>query len=634
MSHPHTRDYFRHVLAKNSIWKLIGYYLLLLLLVSLTLALLLKYSGPTGMVYESPESKNNQQGFISWWWYSFSSCNGFAPAREFELTNMRRAVIVMMAIIQILFPSLFLAAIVFKFLMPSRDILYYHNKLALCRHEGRLHIQVLCYISSRLVVEDLSFEAHVRAIYKNEPFPLRTDPIKCAHSPKFPKPYNACPTSAIRIPVGISVKPDHEHLIPALANADDQRELPFVFRRTADGLELVKIFGREGFEPNSVELIVIAKGRIPKLDMDFYESYEFGIDAFVDGWIPSWELGKVDKERNRLEVNNWEDFGNEISVAQHAEVAFKKIAGEINEQLNATRNVPEQIGEIESREQDGLIREQLKLKVEPGDKDNLDVTILRPNTSDRVPGLICLHQTTKDKSLGSAEVLGDGGDKNFAYGKELAQRGYVVATTNYPGFGGYDPDWKGLGYKSIGMKGLWNHIRLLDYLESRNDITDGTFGAVGHSLGAHNALFMACFDQRIQAVLASAGFTSFQKYRQQENGIPDLTIWAREEKYFPMIETVFGKDAKEMPFDFDDLSGAIAPRPVYLNAPRNDEEFSFAGVVDLIPSIISFYEKHDAMKNLRIDAPNCDHTWPDKERQNAYEFLDAHFKAGFDSKKS
>ena len=41
----------------------------------------------------------------------------------------------------------------------------------------------------------------------------------------------------------------------------------------------------------------------------------------------------------------------------------------------------------------------------------------------RLPAIMALHQTI---DLGRREVAGEGGNPNLAYGKELAQRGYVV----------------------------------------------------------------------------------------------------------------------------------------------------------------------------------------------------------------
>ena len=39
-----------------------------------------------------------------------------------------------------------------------------------------------------------------------------------------------------------------------------------------------------------------------------------------------------------------------------------------------------------------------------------------------------------------------------------------------------------------------------------------------------------------------------------------------------------------MPFDFHEILGAMAPRPVFINAPLNDANFAVAGVRKAVAS--------------------------------------------------
>jgi predicted dienelactone hydrolase len=77
------------------------------------------------------------------------------------------------------------------------------------------------------------------------------------------------------------------------------------------------------------------------------------------------------------------------------------------------------------------------------------------------------------------------------------------------------------GYVSATMKGIWNHMRALDVLTMLPEVDSERFAVIGHSLGGHNALFLAAFDTRIKAVVSSCGFNSFFAY----NG-GDLTGWS------------------------------------------------------------------------------------------------------------
>ena len=62
------------------------------------------------------------------------------------------------------------------------------------------------------------------------------------------------------------------------------------------------------------------------------------------------------------------------------------------------------------------------------------------------------------------------------------------------------------------MKGIWNNMRAVDVLSGLPEVDPGRIGAIGHSLGGHNAIFIALFDERIRAVVSSCGFDDFPHY--------------------------------------------------------------------------------------------------------------------------
>ncbi|MGH9961260.1 MAG: alpha/beta hydrolase, partial [Pyrinomonadaceae bacterium] len=175
----------------------------------------------------------------------------------------------------------------------------------------------------------------------------------------------------------------------------------------------------------------------------------------------------------------------------------------------------------------------------------------------RAPAMLCLHQTTR---IGKAEPAGLGGKPDLHYALELARRGYVTLAPDYPNFGDYRCDPYAHGYVSATMKGILNHRRAIDLLQSLSQVDSERIGVIGHSLGGHNSLFLAAFDQRAKAVVTSCGFTSFKKYMKG-----DLSGWSHK-GYMPRIADVYGKDPAKMPFDFSDILCSLAPRAVYIHA--------------------------------------------------------------------
>jgi hypothetical protein len=274
---------------------------------------------------------------------------------------------------------------------------------------------------------------------------------------------------------------------------------------------------------------------------------------------------------------------------------------------------------IESTDLPNCTRAKITFASEEGDR--VPGYLLKPKRVEgKVPGILCLHQTT---TLGAGEPAGLGGDANLHYALELAERGYVTLAPCYPdlpltpGFGGYRFDAYRHGYVSNTMKGIWNHMRAVDLLQSLPEVDPDHIGCIGHSLGGHNTLFVGAFDPRIQVLVTSCGFTSFRKYMGGE-----LSGWAQL-RYMPLISVKYHDNPAEMPFDFSDVLTALAPRPVFINAPLHDDNFDVSGVEDTLNLVkADCPREYGAGEKLVVKHPDAAHSFPTEVRMEAYAFLD------------
>lgn len=236
--------------------------------------------------------------------------------------------------------------------------------------------------------------------------------------------------------------------------------------------------------------------------------------------------------------------------------------------------------------------------------------LLVPKNVAKAPAVLALHQT---HALGPKVVVGLGDSPNDEYGVELARRGYVVLAPPYPLLGEYHPNLKQLGYTSGTMKAIWDNIRALDLLESLPFVNTNGFGAIGHSLGGHNALFTAVFDPRIKVVVTSCAFDSFRDYM---NG--NIRGWTST-RYMPGLLD-YSHDSR--PFDFHEVLAAIAPRHVFASAPLSDTNFKWRSVDAIARAVWPIYRLHGAEENLQIVHPNCGHVFPSEIREQAYRQID------------
>jgi dienelactone hydrolase len=268
------------------------------------------------------------------------------------------------------------------------------------------------------------------------------------------------------------------------------------------------------------------------------------------------------------------------------------------------------------------IRRRISYQSEPGSRVPAFLCIPKTALKSKqpVPGVLCLHPT--DDQVGNGVVVGLGGKENRQYASELAERGYVTISPSYPLLANYQPDLKALGYVSGTMKAIWDNIRALDLLESLPMVQPGRFGAIGHSLGGHNAVYTAVFDERIQVIVSSCGLDSYLDYYGGKS-----EVWAPgkgwcSERYMPRLLDYAGR-LEDIPFDFHELLAALAPRTVFLNAPRGDGNFQWQSVDRVAAAASQIYVLHGRPDGIRVEHPDCLHDFPIEMRAIAYARIDS-----------
>ena len=235
---------------------------------------------------------------------------------------------------------------------------------------------------------------------------------------------------------------------------------------------------------------------------------------------------------------------------------------------------------------------------------------------ERRPGALALQST----GMPGKEIVDGRGPRGAsrAYGMELAKRGYVVIAPDYPSFGEQkDYDFAKSRYDSGTMKAISDNMRCVDLLQSRDDVDHEKIAVIGHSLGGHNALFTAAFDERLKAIVTSCGWTPFHHYY----GGKKLANWAQT-RYMPRVTSVYGNDPDRMPFDFPELIASLAPRAVFSNSPVKDENFDVEGVRLAGATIQNAYAQAGAPARYVLRTPDYAHDFTDETRREAYAFID------------
>jgi len=266
------------------------------------------------------------------------------------------------------------------------------------------------------------------------------------------------------------------------------------------------------------------------------------------------------------------------------------------------------------------VRQSLTYASEPGSR--VPAYLLVPKTAlyglKAAPAVLCLHPT--DNINGNKVVVGLGGKANRQYAAELVERGFVTLAPAYPQLANYQPDLKALGWESGTLKAVWDNMRGLDLLQSLSYVKKKSIGAIGHSLGGHNAVYTAVFDERIKVIVSSCGLDSYLDYYSGNPAVWQPGKGWAQERYMPKLANYAGQ-LEKIPYDFHELIGALAPRACFINAPLKDSNFKWDSVDKVVAAARLVYQLYGKPQNLLVEHPDCEHDFPDAMREKAYQLI-------------
>jgi dienelactone hydrolase len=325
-------------------------------------------------------------------------------------------------------------------------------------------------------------------------------------------------------------------------------------------------------------------------------------------------------------------LASEHEVIQSIE-QWKRRRKEIKARLFETIGVPpvtrntRSIEVINEEEVSGYVRSKITYRV--GEDERITAYLLRSKELMKpAPAILALHQTVDS---GKDEVVGLDGDPDFAYGHELAMRGYIVLAPDhltagervYPHTESFDsgpfyeryPNWSMVG------KNLDDSHAAIDVLSTLDDVDQDRIGVIGHSHGGHNAIFGAALDDRIKIAVSNCGLSVFSEEEERME-------WSLEEGYvyIPKLRSYFLEN-RNPPFDLHEVAALIAPRPwlnisAYYDAAYGNQEF----LAEVGAQLFQVYNLFNASDGFGYYMHGSNHSFPKSARALAYEWLDRYWK--------
>lgn len=276
---------------------------------------------------------------------------------------------------------------------------------------------------------------------------------------------------------------------------------------------------------------------------------------------------------------------------------------------------------LERREFDFYFREKISLQVDQGFL--MPCYLLIPKSIDLPsPAVLALH----GHGRGAEDVLGEADSEqwrhwiekyNYDYAHQLASRGFITFVPEARGFDEREKESEkvsnpreGEDYRTSCRKSsfnsmllglsiirgkVWDIIRSIDYLQTREEVNPEKIACLGLSMGGTITMYTAAIEERIRVAIISCYLNTFKD-----------SIMAMEHcecNYVPGILR-YG--------EMYDICGLIAPRPLLIESGKYDPIFPFQASEFAFNRVKKVYELLGEEQKLAWDVFEGEHRFSGK----------------------
>jgi cephalosporin-C deacetylase-like acetyl esterase len=171
-------------------------------------------------------------------------------------------------------------------------------------------------------------------------------------------------------------------------------------------------------------------------------------------------------------------------------------------------------------------------------------------------------------------------------------------------------DWPSRGYTPAGTE-VWNAMRALDYLQSRDDVDDEKIGVTGLSGGGAMSWFLGAADERVKVVVPVCQSGSIERMAvdRATDGHCDCAFWINYYRWC-----------------WSDIGALIAPRAFLIASGSEDVLWRPAGYRDVAHRIRHQYAALGVPKQFDLVEDLSPHGYTPKLRQAIFTFFNTHLK--------
>jgi dienelactone hydrolase len=273
---------------------------------------------------------------------------------------------------------------------------------------------------------------------------------------------------------------------------------------------------------------------------------------------------------------------------------------------------------VKTEKHDGYTLERLVLDLN-GLEPVPAILIVPEKRQKQAPGLLYIHWHGGMYDLGKEQLL-SGVDAQPAYAAVCAEKGIVTLAIDSWCFGERKSGTNGgVGELDSFKEMLWqgkvlygmmvfDEYRALDYLASRPEVDVNRLGALGMSMGATKAWWLAALDPRLRLCLDVCCLTDFDELIRQKN-LKGHGIYY----YVPSLLKYFSASQ---------INELIVPRPRLSVNGSKDDLTPPKGVEHIREYLRPLYKSYGKEEDCRIELFDCPHVELPEMRKLILEWLD------------
>jgi len=216
-------------------------------------------------------------------------------------------------------------------------------------------------------------------------------------------------------------------------------------------------------------------------------------------------------------------------------------------------------------------------------------------STDKKPAIIYLHPYSY--STGYA--------KSGHFINQLTKSGFVVFAFDQIGFGSrieegtyfYErfPKWSKMGRMVADVRWAVDALHEIDFIDADQ------IWVAGYALGGSVGLYSAALDNRIAGVASVSGFSPMRTNTPGKTA-EGIYEYSHLHGLIPRLGFFAGKE-EHIPYDFDEIMGCIAPRPLLIISPTWDQYTHFDDVQQCVFGVKKVYALHSSENNIQLIAP-------------------------------